>query len=514
MYQVDSEDANFLFLERTDSPTHISLFALYEQDPGSPEVIRFQHVLQLIEKRLANTPVFRRKIKRLPADIDYPYWVDDELFDLDYHVRHLALPKPGDWRQFCIQISRLHSRPLDLTRPLWELYVIEGLDKIAGLEHHGFALYLKIHHAAMDEFTAIELLESLHQTIPNPHQHEETAQPIAYLPAPAPGLAQMLAQAAVNNSLRSVGMVRQSIRNYRMVSRFIARLGVQMFGKFIEGQAESSPANSRFGGQLSTARVFQGAFFERHTFDELVAEVPGASLSHVLMLICGEALRLYLQQHNEASQDSLTGLRQINLRNAGAHALVGNRIAIEQLDLFTNIPNLIDRLYAIVGSLRTLDDEDDIESRGFKLHALYDNVPAPLLAILGRISNRDSSPSRQIMQTGHFGFAELRGPKVPLYLLGAKLYTFASISPLYSGCGLMFSASTYCDRIGLTFTSDRTMLPAPELMRDFLISALETAQSQLQSSPRQANRRMSSTLPFPLPDTPQTERRKAKPKVV
>ncbi len=514
MYQVDSEDANFLFLERTDSPTHISLFSLYDQDSADGEIIRFQHVLQLVEKRLANTPVFRRKIKRLPADIDYPYWVDDEHFDLDYHVRHLALPKPGDWRQFCIQISRLHSRPLDLSRPLWELYVIEGLDKVEGLEHNGFALYLKIHHAAMDEFTAIELLESLHQTQPNPHQHEETAQPIAYLPAPAPGLAQMLAQAAVNNSLRSLGMFRQSIRNYRMASRFFARLGVQMFSKFVEGEAESSPATSRFGGQLSTARVFQGAFYQRQTFDELVAEVPGASLSHVLMLICGEALRLYLKQHNEDSETSLTGLRQINLRNAGAHALVGNRIAIEQLDLFTNIPNLIDRLYAIVGSLRTIDDEDEIESRGFKLHALYDNIPAPLLAMLGRLSHRDNSPSRKIMHSGHFGFAELRGPKVPLYLLGAQLYTFASISPLYSGCGLMFSASTYCDRIGLTFTSDRTMLPAPELMLEFLNTAIETAQAQLHSSPRQANRRMSTTLPFPLPDTPPNERRRSKPKVV
>ena len=105
MYQVDSEDANFLFLEKAESPTHISLIYLYDQSALGDQSVRFKHIREHIGNRLNAAPVFQQKIRRTPADIDYPYWVDDERFerfDLDFHLRHLALPKPGDWRQFCI----------------------------------------------------------------------------------------------------------------------------------------------------------------------------------------------------------------------------------------------------------------------------------------------------------------------------------------------------------------------------------------------------------------------------
>ena len=111
MYRVDSEDANFLFLEKAESPTHISLLCLYDQSPLGEGPIRFKQIREHIERRTNAAPVFRQKIQRTPVDIDYPYWVDDTKFDLDFHLRHLALPKPGDWRHFCIQGSRLHSRP-------------------------------------------------------------------------------------------------------------------------------------------------------------------------------------------------------------------------------------------------------------------------------------------------------------------------------------------------------------------------------------------------------------------
>ena len=152
IYQVDSEDANFLFLEKTESPTHISLLYLYDQSQMGEGMVRFTQIRQHIANRLNSAPVFRQKIRGTPANIDYPYWEEDSHFALDFHLRHLGLPKPGDWRQFCIQISRLHSRPLDLTRPLWELYVIEGLDNFEGCPPHSFALYFKVHHAAMEEF--------------------------------------------------------------------------------------------------------------------------------------------------------------------------------------------------------------------------------------------------------------------------------------------------------------------------------------------------------------------------
>jgi WS/DGAT/MGAT family acyltransferase len=482
MYQIDSEDANFLFMERTGSPIHISLIALYDQSRREQGTTRFQHILQLMESRLSTAPVFRQKIMRVPADLDYPYWVDDDDFDIDYHVRHLALPKPGDWRQFCIQVSRLHSRPLDRSRPLWELYVIEGLEKIPGLPSNSFALYFKIHHCAMDEFTALELMESLHEICANPWQHETPASTIAHLPATAPGMAEMLTQASVNNTRRSLRLLRQSIANYRVVSKILVRGSVRVVRKLVEGETLADVPATRFGGKLGSARVFEGVFYPRRLFDDLAQLVPGANIRHVVLLACGEALRLYLDRHNEAGDTPLTALLQINLRNAGAHALVGNRIAIEQADLFTNVPNLLERLYAIVGGLAAVEDIDELEGRSIKLRSLYEHLPAPLLAFLGRNADRDANPTRQLMHGGNCGIAVMEGPKIPLYLLGAKLHGLTSISPLYSGCGLMFNASCYCEEIALTFTSDRKLMTDPLVMRDCLDEAIAGVRAQLKKS--------------------------------
>ncbi len=99
---------------------------------------------------------------RVPLDLDHPYWIEDEEFDLEYHVRHIALPKPGDWRQFCIQVARLHARGLDLARPLWEMYVIEGLDGIEGLPKGSFGVVIKVHHAAIDGMAGVELITAIH----------------------------------------------------------------------------------------------------------------------------------------------------------------------------------------------------------------------------------------------------------------------------------------------------------------------------------------------------------------
>jgi diacylglycerol O-acyltransferase len=486
MYQVDSEDANFLFMERADSPIHISLIALYDQSQRKQGATRFQHILQLIESRLSTAPVFQQKIQRVPGDLDYPYWVDDEKFDIDYHVRHLALPKPGDWRQFCIQVSRLHSRPLDMSRPPWELYVIEGLEKIPGLPKNSFALYFKIHHCAMDEFTALELVESLHQASANQEQHNTPSSNIAYLPAKSPGNTEMLALAGVHNSIRAVRLLQQSVSNYRLISKLMLRTSVRVVRKYLEGETLSDVAATRFAGKLGTARVFEGMFYPRQLFDELADRVPGATITHTLLLVCGEALRLYLEKHNEIEDAPLTALLQINVRNAGAHALVGNRIAIEQADLFSNIPDLVERLYAIVGGLSELDGMEELEGRSLKLRSLYEHLPAPLLSFLGRNADRDINPARQIMHAGNCGIAEMKGPKVPLYLLGAKLHGLTSISPLYSGCGLMFSATSYCDQMGLTFTSDRNLMPEPRVMRDCIDEAVTQIAEQLQKAKKKS----------------------------
>jgi WS/DGAT/MGAT family acyltransferase len=478
MYQVDSEDANFLFLEKLESPTHISLIYLYDQSGLGGDAVRFRHVREHLRNRINSAPVFCRKIERLPADFDYPYWIDDERFDLDFHLRHLALPKPGDWRQFCIQVSRLHSRPLDMSRPLWELYVIEGLDNVEGLPPDSFAIYFKVHHCAMDEFTAQELLQSLHANSPNTRQHESSAQHIAHLPSSAPPPMEMLVRGVFNNSVRSLRLLLQSASNLRTLSKILTRVSIRMAQQAIEGE-DVHRSSARFAAPLGTARVFEGGFYPKKLMEDYIRLVPGASITHAALAICGEAMRLYLEKHGELGEDSLAALLEVNVRNAGAHALVGNRIAINQVELHSSIVYPEGRLQAIYNTHRELHSVENEELTSFRLRSLYENLPAPLLSWLGRNANRQGSLNHRILEGGNLGLAELRGSEEPLYLLGAELRGFTSISPLYSGCGLMFCASTYADTFGLAFTSDRDMMPDPELMRSCLDQAVDGVERYL-----------------------------------
>ena len=130
MKQLSEQDAAFIYSDNAHANSNVTLLHIYDQSTAPGGLVRFKQIRAHVESRLDQLPVFREKVLRVPFDLDHPYWTADEAFDINYHVRHIALPKPGDWRQFCIQVSRLHARPLDLQRPLWGMYVIEGLDSL------------------------------------------------------------------------------------------------------------------------------------------------------------------------------------------------------------------------------------------------------------------------------------------------------------------------------------------------------------------------------------------------
>ena len=140
MRQLRGEDARFVYAESGHATSNITLVYIYDPSTAPGGRVRFKGLLRYIESRLHLSPIFRQKLQRVPLDLDYPYWIEDERFDLEYHVRHIALPKPGDWRQFCIQASRIHARPLDLSRPMWEMYLVEGLDTFLDLPRDSFAI--------------------------------------------------------------------------------------------------------------------------------------------------------------------------------------------------------------------------------------------------------------------------------------------------------------------------------------------------------------------------------------
>ena len=162
MQQLSGQDASFVYMETPATPMHIGSVGIYDPSTAPGGFVRFKDILKFIESRLQGARSFRQKLVRVPFDLDHPYWIEDGDFDLEYHVRHIALPRPGDWRQLCIQTARLHARPLDMNKPLWEFWIIEGLNNIPGIPKGSFAMVSKVHHAAIDGMSGVEMSAALH----------------------------------------------------------------------------------------------------------------------------------------------------------------------------------------------------------------------------------------------------------------------------------------------------------------------------------------------------------------
>lgn len=150
MQQLSRQDAMFVHMEMPNTPLQIGFLNVYNPAAAPGGKVGFKAILDHIEQRLHTVHFFRQRIVRAPVNLDSPYWIEDETFDLERHVKHVRLPAPGDWRQLCIHAARLFAQSLVFAKPLWEFTVIEGLDKVEGFPPGSFAMLTKMHHAAVD----------------------------------------------------------------------------------------------------------------------------------------------------------------------------------------------------------------------------------------------------------------------------------------------------------------------------------------------------------------------------
>ena len=164
--QLTGLDAFFLHAESARTPMHIGACSIYDPSTAPDGMVRLKDIMQFVDDRKHRAKTFTQKLKQVPLDFDRPYWIDDPDFNIEYHIRHIALPQPGDWRQLCIQVARLHARSLDLSKPLWELTVIEGLDNIPQVPKGSYAIVSKVHHCAIDGLSGVEISQAIHSLKP------------------------------------------------------------------------------------------------------------------------------------------------------------------------------------------------------------------------------------------------------------------------------------------------------------------------------------------------------------
>ncbi|MEQ9465689.1 MAG: wax ester/triacylglycerol synthase family O-acyltransferase, partial [Haliea sp.] len=374
MQQLSGQDAMFVHAELEGMPQHIGGVSIYDQSTAPGGKVRFKDILALLQSRVHLSPIFRRKLVSVPLGLGQPYWVDDPHFDLEYHVRHIALPKPGDWRQLCILAARIHSQPLARDKPLWEMYIIEGLDNVHGLPKHCFGMLLKVHHAAMDGATGSRFMSLMLDPSPVPAE----VSPAPPWQPEVPSSVSMLTRAymdAWKMPVQAWGLLRQA---------------VPVLGRLYKGYREhafesrGSPPRTRFQGHISANRVVDATRFDFGAIRAMRQLHPGATINDVMLTIVAGGLRRYLAEKKQLPGSSLVAGCPIDVRSPEEQMAGGNMVGFMGVSLCTHIAEPMARLVAV--HQNSLQAKAYAAALGPRLALqLTDLIPGNLLALALRL---------------------------------------------------------------------------------------------------------------------------------
>ncbi len=465
MKQLSGSDAMFLQFETGNNFMHVASLAIYDPSTAPGGGVRFKDILKFFTSRLEQFPQFRRRLVTVPLSLDRPYWIEDPGFDVEFHVRHIALPHPGDWRQLCIQVARIHSRPLDRSKPLWEAYVIEGLHNIPGVPKGSFAVYSKMHHALIDGESGTELLKALHSISPDLPDVDEAATRTHLHVDREPTAIELYSRAVVHNLQRVPGLARFSVGS----ARRLGALGAQMAGRIkddgvftlkslrellsgdLGALLPKMPPKTRFSGDVSAHRVYEAVGLPLSEFKAIRHHVGDVTINDQFLCIVGGALRKYLQSKRELPAASMAAMVPMTLRGADKGGDVGNQVGFTVMQVRSDIADPIKRLLAIRDGAQESKRLTDAIGREFA-RDLMEFVPN----VVSQVVARYARPPRIGLI-----ISNVRGPDVPLYMAGARLVNYSPISIPTHGLGLNVTGFSYAGTMWICAVSCRDMLPDP-----------------------------------------------------
>ncbi len=458
--QLTGQDAMFIYLETDKAPLHGGGFATYDPSTAPGGRVSFQDILTQVESRLHLLPQLRRKLVRVPFDLDHPYWVDDSSFDLEYHVRHIALPRPGDWRQLCVQAARLLGRPLDRSRPLWEIYVVDGLEEIPGLPEGSFATVTKLHHAAVDGVAGTELNAVLHTATPELVDPSDIE---SWEPEAQPSTFDLLGRTARNYAARPRHFVSAVSHTLPVVGRL--QRGVRS-GE-LRRQGFRAPGQ-RFNGSIDARRVVDACEFELTDLKRIRTGVPGATVNDVVLAIVGGTLRGYLGAKGELPDEPLVALIPVSVRSDEQRSASGNQVTTMRATFATHLSDPLERLAAIHES--TAQSKLLGQAIGAQTLADYSEfLPGGLLGLGTRAVLASGLVERVAML--NVAVTNIPGPQSPWYLAGARLVSTYGAPPIFDGSGLIHLVFSYCGHVFVSTWSCPKVLPDIEAYSDAMRSA-------------------------------------------
>jgi len=478
MKQMQGLDSVFVALERPIAPVHIGSLLIYDPSTAPEGFVRFKDILSFIESRLQLSETMRQKMVKVPFGIDYPYWVQDKNFDIEYHVRHIALPKPGDWRQLCIQAARVFARPLDLSRPPWEITVVEGLDNIPGVPKGSYAMLTKVHHAAIDGVSGVDMMNALHTMSANP---DETLPPDNWRPEADPSQIGMFARGYARswlNPIRQANAIRHTLPG-------MARVAKGLVKREFDFKALLQAPKTRFNGTVSPHRMFDSCTFAMKDVKALRALAPGSKLNDVMLSVVGGGMRRYLEHYNELPDTSVTAMAPISVRDESEKNTMGNQVAAMFVPLGSHIPTATERMkYVTEETLKAKTFTSAMGAR--QMTEMTKLAPAPVMNFGSMVFSRLKLADR-MKPFINTVVTNVPGPPVPIYSAGAKLIGLHGKLCLVDGVRLGHVVHSYIDQVTIGFTADRNAVPDPDFYSDCLKASFDDHMEALKRiSPKSA----------------------------
>jgi WS/DGAT/MGAT family acyltransferase len=470
MQRLTGLDASFLYLETPSSHMHVA--GLMILDPSSTEGgITLDDVKAVYGARLHLAPPFRRRLVEVPFGLHHPLWIEDPHFDLDYHVRATALPSPGTPEQLATLVGRLSAIPLDRTRPLGEVWMIEGL------QDGNIAVLTKVHHAAIDGASGNELTVALLDLTPEIAQHEPDTE---WEPDRIPTEVELLSYAASS-------LARQPVRVARAVGKTAG--AAMALRRRNREEPNLVPPPSPFSAPRTS---FNTAITPRRSFAYTTVSLPavkavkaatGATVNDVVLALCAGALRRYLDKQGEHPEGPLVAMVPVSVRSDDEKDALGNRVSSMFASLATDIDDPLERLQVIHDCMA----EVKVQQKAIGADTLGDWAEFAAPALAGRAARLYSRTKMADRHRPLFNvtISNVPGPPFPLYSIGARMVANFPVGPIMDGGGLNMTVMSYLDQLDFGLQACPDVLPDIWSLADGLEASLDELLAATKVKPAQ-----------------------------
>jgi diacylglycerol O-acyltransferase len=455
-------DSSFLHLERDSAHMHVAGCMVFEGVAPT-----YDELVEQIVSRLHLVPRYRQRLAFVPFGQGRPVWVDDPHFNVKFHVRHTALPRPGGEEQLKRLAGRVFSQALDRGRPLWELWMVEGLSD------DRFAILSKTHHALVDGVSGVDIATVLFDTSPEP-------MPVAapehkWVPRPLPSSAQLLADSLLERATvpaEIVRGVRATLRGPRHVAERMTRAlgGVGAMAKVGLQAAPPSPFNVRIGPH----RRFTWVRGELNEF-KAVKNALGGTVNDVVLAVVAGALGRYLRLHGEPTDDLvLKAMVPVSVRADVERGALGNRVAAMWTGLPVGLSDPVQRLLTIAREMDGIKESSQAVGAQV-LTELTGFAPPTIMAQAARLQARQ--------RLFNLVVTNVPGPQFPLYMLSRRLEAMYPMVPLAENQALGIAIMSYNGQLNFGLNADYDALPDLEALAEELRAAIEELVAAAGESP-------------------------------